>query len=422
MSRRETEGPSRAGLQPGGTAGGRDHEGLTLSRERSLLSVKLTNHILCRSWGPLLLPLLLVLSAYVPVRAGDSLDFDGIERYDDRAGTPSYRQSSPRYERRWRSYEERYRLYSGDYLGLPSSGRDFIFRARRWDPSRWRSGRERGRRYEDPPYWQERERDWGWTPPPGKGVRDFDAPRRRTEGRGSDRDQEPVRRREGRPATYTVVRGDSLWRIAQRYYKDGSRWKEIWWANRDQIRNPNLIYPGQVFVIPGASGDTSGSSWTLPVAHLPSPSLQQRLEQEHHHVQGGQDYGAGRLDTPLTHGRITSDFGPRWGSVHRGIDIAVPTGTPVLAAAPGRVTHVGWSGGYGRLVKVQHPDGRVTYYAHLLDYNVREGQYVRAGQRVARSNDSGKSTGPHLHFGVQRNGRFEDPRDSVPFPRKGGRF
>lgn len=105
-------------------------------------------------------------------------------------------------------------------------------------------------------------------------------------------------------------------------------------------------------------------------------------------------------------GMLTSGFGWRWGRMHKGIDIAAPIGTPVVAAATGTVTYAGWnSGGYGNLVEITHPDGSVTLYAHNNRILVREGQSVEQGQQIAEMGSTGYSTGPHSHFEVHLPGQ-----------------
>jgi murein DD-endopeptidase MepM/ murein hydrolase activator NlpD len=105
-------------------------------------------------------------------------------------------------------------------------------------------------------------------------------------------------------------------------------------------------------------------------------------------------------------GVLTSGYGYRWGRMHRGIDIAAPVGTPIFAAATGVVISAGWnSGGYGYMVKIQHPDGSVTLYAHNNRIVVREGQTVAQGQQIAEMGSTGYSTGPHSHFEVHRPGQ-----------------
>jgi lipoprotein NlpD len=109
------------------------------------------------------------------------------------------------------------------------------------------------------------------------------------------------------------------------------------------------------------------------------------------------------LRWPLPEGRITSAFGQRWGRKHEGIDLAAPSGTPVLAARDGRVLYAGNSlRGYGNMVVLQHANDLLTAYAHNSVLLVRVGDRVRTGQTIARVGQSGRATGPHLHFEVRR--------------------
>lgn len=118
---------------------------------------------------------------------------------------------------------------------------------------------------------------------------------------------------------------------------------------------------------------------------------------------------------------ISSGVGPREspggiGSTdHKGIDIAVPQGTPVQAAKGGKVVFAGDGGGYGNLVVIDHGDGTFTKYAHLSKINVREGQTVEAGELVGAVGSTGNSTGPHLHFEVRRGSPDGEVLDPVKF-------
>ena len=106
-----------------------------------------------------------------------------------------------------------------------------------------------------------------------------------------------------------------------------------------------------------------------------------------------------------TKGVITSGFGMRWGRMHKGLDIAAATGTPIVAAAPGVVVTAGWNnGGYGNLVEIEHPDGSLTLYAHNNRILVQRGQEVAQGQQISEMGSTGYSTGPHLHFEVHPSG------------------
>ena len=128
----------------------------------------------------------------------------------------------------------------------------------------------------------------------------------------------------------------------------------------------------------------------------------------------GADYSSGEFAFPVN-GEITSGFGGRQspggiGSTdHKGIDIGVVTGTSVAAADGGKVSLAGWNGGYGNCVIIDHGNGRQTLYGHLEGYTVQVGDVVGKGQEIGKSGSTGKSTGPHLHFGVKEGGRFVDP-------------
>lgn len=118
--------------------------------------------------------------------------------------------------------------------------------------------------------------------------------------------------------------------------------------------------------------------------------------------------GSGRLVWPAD-GQFTSPFGPRWGRLHAGIDIAVPTGTPVRAADSGTVTIAGWTGGYGNYVCVDVGGGLTVCGAHNSSLKVRVGQRVARGDVVALSGNTGNSTGPHVHFETRVGGVPRDP-------------
>ncbi len=112
-------------------------------------------------------------------------------------------------------------------------------------------------------------------------------------------------------------------------------------------------------------------------------------------------------------GIVTSPYGLRlvgWSpEVHRGIDIAVPDGTPVVAMSGGTVTFAGQENGYGLLVVLRHHGSTHTLYGHLSELRVKVGDRVQGGQVIALSGHSGNARGPHLHFEVQRWGEAEDP-------------
>ncbi|WP_338598760.1 M23 family metallopeptidase [Saccharopolyspora sp. SCSIO 74807] len=109
-------------------------------------------------------------------------------------------------------------------------------------------------------------------------------------------------------------------------------------------------------------------------------------------------------------GTLSSGFGSRWGSSHKGIDIANKIGTPIKSVADGKVISAGPASGFGQWVRVQHNDGTITVYGHINTIDVKTGQKVNAGDKIATLGNKGKSTGPHLHFGVQKGGTKVDPQ------------
>lgn len=112
---------------------------------------------------------------------------------------------------------------------------------------------------------------------------------------------------------------------------------------------------------------------------------------------------------------VSSSFGVRRDpllrrpAMHAGIDFRTPTGTPILSAGAGTVKRAGWNGGYGRMVEIDHGDGLTTRYAHMSRLHVSKGQQVDTGTIVGEAGSSGRSTGPHLHYEVRRNGKPIDP-------------
>jgi len=246
--------------------------------------------------------------------------------------------------------------------------------------------------------------------------------------------------------THVVEQGESLWTIANIY---GISTDTIAWAN--SLANPNKLKIGQVLTFPSVTGvmhevSRGESIWSIAkkygisrdkivqanaLADPDSLQLKQSLI-----IPGGKPpvvssrvavasrgsadarissaiSSSGGLAWPVS-GRISSRFGPRWGRMHNGIDIAVVVGTSVRAAAAGVVTFSGWNGGYGRLVILDHGNGVCTYYGHNSAITVSRGQHVAAGERIARSGNSGISTGPHVHFEVRVDGKPQNPENYLP--------
>jgi murein DD-endopeptidase MepM/ murein hydrolase activator NlpD len=117
-------------------------------------------------------------------------------------------------------------------------------------------------------------------------------------------------------------------------------------------------------------------------------------------------------------GIITSGFGwrrfsrrSRRGRMHKGLDIAAPIGTPIMAPADGKVAFVGRKGGYGKTVILDHGGGIHTLFAHNSRINVSEGEMVIQGQKISKVGSTGRSTGPHLHYEVRVQGQPVNPKE-----------
>ncbi|MCT4542494.1 MAG: peptidoglycan DD-metalloendopeptidase family protein [Vallitalea sp.] len=132
-------------------------------------------------------------------------------------------------------------------------------------------------------------------------------------------------------------------------------------------------------------------------------------------------YGGGKMNWPFTNNRhITSPFKMRWHPVlkrykfHSGIDIGSSIGTPVKAVHNGIVTFAGKGSAWGYYILIDHGSGYVTIYAHNSKLLVKKGDKVKIGQTIAKSGNTGWSTGPHLHFGVRKDGKWINPLDMLP--------
>ena len=112
-----------------------------------------------------------------------------------------------------------------------------------------------------------------------------------------------------------------------------------------------------------------------------------------------------------TQGRLTTCFCMRWGTMHYGIDLAGPLGTPIHSATDGVVIRAGRASGYGNAVYIQDPDGNVHVYGHMRYYDVQAGDLVHAGDEIAKIGNEGQSTGPHLHYQIHRGGMTGRPID-----------
>ncbi|ABD00042.1 peptidase M23 [Synechococcus sp. 65AY6Li] len=209
----------------------------------------------------------------------------------------------------------------------------------------------------------------------------------------------------GGSLVHTVGAGDTIERIAARY---GVTQRSIIQANH--LRNPHWLRIGQRLTIPApgtqpappAPGRRARSqSQARPAPAAPPPALPPAR--------------SSGFIWPVA-GQITSGFGYRRGRFHAGVDIPGPVGSPIVAVQEGEVIFAGNAGdGYGNRVDIRHPNGIVTRYAHGHRIYVSKGQYVQQGQVIMSRGNTGRSTGPHLHFEVRPGGGAPvDPRPYLP--------
>lgn len=196
---------------------------------------------------------------------------------------------------------------------------------------------------------------------------------------------------------HRVVAGDSLYRIGQAY---GVPHQEL--ARRNGIKNPDRIEVGQVIVIPKAKRE-------LPVQVITPERAQEDRPSPLELPAGGAPF-----IWPIAGGEVSSQFGPRNESHHDGIDIRSPVGTPVRAARSGRVLYADRLPGYGNLVILEHDGGYATVYAHNRDNQVKVGADVRQGERIAQVGETGKTTGPNLHFEIRHDNVARNPLFYLP--------
>jgi murein DD-endopeptidase MepM/ murein hydrolase activator NlpD len=226
-------------------------------------------------------------------------------------------------------------------------------------------------------------------------------------------------------ARHIVTSGECLWNIAQKYHV---RIETI--VSMNDLPSARYLRPGQILEIP----DTDGTYVTVkrgdtvaglckkydveitdlvnanPGVNVATLQIGTRLFVP----------GSGALEQlfrmlwPVS-GRISARYGYRVHPVYRrrmmhtGIDIAAGSGSPIHAALEGRVSYVGWKGGYGRTVIIEHPNGYETLYGHCSKILCKRGQTVKRGEIIAKVGRTGIATGPHVHFEVKKNGKRINP-------------
>jgi murein DD-endopeptidase MepM/ murein hydrolase activator NlpD len=196
---------------------------------------------------------------------------------------------------------------------------------------------------------------------------------------------------------HQVGPGENLFRIGKAY---GISYQKLGRINK--IRDPHRIKVGQRIFIPRATRQ-------LPVRVI-TP------EQARYDRPDPRDWPKGKSPFiwPVTQGTLTSRFGPRGDSFHDGIDIGAPKGALIRAARSGEVLYDDKLRGYGNVIILRHNDDYATVYAHNSAHLVRVGNRVRQGQPIARLGDSGRTSGPNLHFEIRKKNVARNPLYYLP--------
>lgn len=223
---------------------------------------------------------------------------------------------------------------------------------------------------------------------------------------------------------YQVRRGDTIWGIARKFHLDEQTIRKA-----NGLGEKSIIYPGQVLVLPCgkmathrlAPGETLWSlarRYNVDVVHLmvwnqiSDPTKLRAGETIIIPVTGSPSGRSSRKEENLSwplKGMITSFYGPRGSEFHHGIDIAAKVGERIRAADSGVVVFIGSYPIYGKTIIIDHGAGTKTLYAHLHGFAVHKGDFVKRGEVIGYAGNSGRSTGPHLHFEVRKNNRAVDP-------------
>lgn len=228
---------------------------------------------------------------------------------------------------------------------------------------------------------------------------------------------------------YTLKKKDNFWTVLAR---TGLNMDTLISVNN--LSSPKDIVPGRTIFVPNMRGVVLSNSNRQKVMKIlrkekVNPKYVYRINKSKNFNKKHLFIPCGRISRlqrslflgtafmfPIKKGKKTSGFGSRRNpfnhkkyEFHSGVDLACPVWTKVYAARSGRVIFSGYNGGYGKLVVIKHEYHYNTYYGHLQKWIVKPGQYVRAGQLIAYSGNTGRTTGPHLHFEVRKGKKPVNP-------------
>jgi len=205
---------------------------------------------------------------------------------------------------------------------------------------------------------------------------------------------------EPRGVWHTVEPGQTLWRICKAYEVEMNKVAKV-----NHINDPTEIAAGQKIFIPGAARLKKVEPYQPP-----KPDNNVKPGRPDVYERGTSSVSSGKLMWPLPEGTIFSSFGWRGATFHEGIDLSSRPGTPIFAAEDGRVVYCDNTiRGYGNMIVIKHPGNLSTVYAHNQVNYVREGDFVRRGQKIAEVGMTGKASGPHLHFEVRAGKQAVNP-------------
>ncbi|MGW7366714.1 M23 family metallopeptidase [Streptomyces sp. NPDC054841] len=251
------------------------------------------------------------------------------------------------------------------------------------------------------------------------------------------------------PATYTVVAGDYLSKIAQEQSVNGG-WKKLYADNRAAVgEDPSLIHPGLKLTLggkPKAQGEAKVRSEAKPERKAKAPVKSEKPSGSSERASRTAERpkaAPAAAEAPATNaaanaaaqtsfsgffapvrGGVSTAYktaGSMWSSgYHTGVDFIAATGTSVKAVGPGTVVSAGWSGAYGNEVVIKHSDGTYSQYAHLSQLSIASGESVTGGQQIGLSGSTGNSTGPHLHFEIRTSPSYGSDIDPLAYLRRHG--
>lgn len=229
--------------------------------------------------------------------------------------------------------------------------------------------------------------------------------------------------------SYKVKEGENFWVVLSKCSMDMDTLMTV-----NGLTSPFQVTPGSVIYIPNMRGVVIPgekkreiyqvlAQEKIDIRYVRTVNKSSDLDKKFIFIPGGRISGVERslfLGTaflsPVREGRTTSGFGTRRNpfnsrrmEFHKGVDIGVPAGTKIHASRSGRVIFNGYEEGYGNLVILEHEFGYQTYYGHLSRGLVKRGDMVNPGQVIALSGNTGRSTGPHLHFEIRKNGQSMNP-------------